>query len=123
MEESKEEYTESIIEIPSSDRRDAALFTCLATNLYGKDSKNIQLLVQGAYTNMLKHEQGDHFSPISFLSTGSIVALFLLLSLYSPFQFLLSALSPFPLFLSTHFALRLIFSTSLNDCNCVFLLL
>lgn len=50
VEESKEEYTESIIEIPSSDRRDAALFTCLATNLYGKDSKNIQLLVQGAYT-------------------------------------------------------------------------
>jgi hypothetical protein len=64
VEESKEEqgddedgYTESIIEIPSSDRRDAGLFTCLATNLFGKDSKNIQLLVQGAYTDTDTHQQ------------------------------------------------------------------
>lgn len=45
----KEEYTESIIEIPSSDRRDAALFTCFAQNQFGKDSKNFQLLVQGKF--------------------------------------------------------------------------
>jgi len=50
VEDSKEDYTESIIEIPASDRRDAALFTCFAQNLYGKDSKNFQLLVQGMIT-------------------------------------------------------------------------
>lgn len=47
LEDSKEDYTESIIEIPSSDRRDSALFTCFASNLFGKDSKNFQLLIQG----------------------------------------------------------------------------
>lgn len=71
MEESKEEYTESIIEIPSSDRRDAALFTCLATNLYGKDSKNIQLLVQGAYTHMHRYMAGNMRKAITFLRSVS----------------------------------------------------
>ena len=44
---SRESWTESVVEIPSSERRDAALFTCVAVNQFGRDTRNIQLLVQG----------------------------------------------------------------------------
>ncbi|CAN7981007.1 unnamed protein product, partial [Ixodes pacificus] len=40
----------SILEISSVERRDAALFTCRASNAYGGDDLNIKLIVQGLRT-------------------------------------------------------------------------
>lgn len=37
----------NILEINQTDRRDSALFSCLASNLYGKDEYNVQIIVQG----------------------------------------------------------------------------
>ena len=37
----------NILEINQTDRRDSALFTCIASNLYGKDEYNVQIIVQG----------------------------------------------------------------------------
>lgn len=35
------------LQIQSSDRRDSALFTCTASNAFGKDEYNVQVIVQG----------------------------------------------------------------------------
>lgn len=35
------------LSVHSVDRRDSALFTCIASNAYGQDDTNIQLIVQG----------------------------------------------------------------------------
>ena len=37
----------NILEINQTDRRDSALFSCIASNLYGKDEYNVQIIVQG----------------------------------------------------------------------------
>lgn len=37
----------NILEINRTDRRDSALFSCIASNLYGKDEFNVQIIVQG----------------------------------------------------------------------------
>lgn len=37
----------SEILIRQADRRDSALFSCIASNAYGRDDTNIQLIVQG----------------------------------------------------------------------------
>lgn len=39
--------TTYIIRVINVDRRDSSLFTCLASNQYGKDEYNFQLIVQG----------------------------------------------------------------------------
>lgn len=39
----------SEILIRQADRRDSALFSCIANNAYGRDDTNIQLIVQGMY--------------------------------------------------------------------------
>lgn len=43
----KDATTASEIIIRHSDRRDSALFTCTATNEYGMDQTNLQLIMQG----------------------------------------------------------------------------
>ena len=39
----------SEIVIRNTDRRDSALFTCRASNAYGEDETNLQLIMQGMY--------------------------------------------------------------------------
>ncbi|XP_071040725.1 cell adhesion molecule Dscam1 isoform X2 [Parasteatoda tepidariorum] len=46
--ESRKDSLISKISIHSVDRRDSALFTCVATNAYGQDDTNLQLIVQEA---------------------------------------------------------------------------
>src|SRR5882724_1657555 len=41
------------LKIVDCDRRDSALFTCIAANQYGKDEYNVQLIVQGIYIIMI----------------------------------------------------------------------
>ena len=41
--------TSYIVRITNVDRRDSSLFTCLATNNFGKDDYNFQLIVQGNF--------------------------------------------------------------------------
>ncbi|EEC01337.1 cell adhesion molecule, putative, partial [Ixodes scapularis] len=53
----------SILEISSVERRDAALFTCRASNAYGGDDLNIKLIVQGLVT------QGRGAKPLSMKTT------------------------------------------------------
>lgn len=48
-EDINEEWTESIITIATADRRDSSVFTCFASNQFGKDLKNFQLVVQGKF--------------------------------------------------------------------------
>lgn len=43
----------SILRVTSVGRVDSALYTCLASNIYGQDDTNIQLIVQGNYLLML----------------------------------------------------------------------
>lgn len=43
----KDGTTASEIIIKQADRRDSALFTCIATNEYGMDETNLQLIMQG----------------------------------------------------------------------------
>lgn len=42
----------SEILIRQADRRDSALFSCVASNAYGRDDTNIQLIVQGKAYNV-----------------------------------------------------------------------
>ena len=44
----------NILEINQTDRRDSALFTCIASNLYGKDEYNVQIIVQGKKSDLLE---------------------------------------------------------------------
>ena len=39
----------SIFEITSTNRHDSALYTCIASNEFGVDDTNIQLIVQGSF--------------------------------------------------------------------------
>ena len=41
------------VRIEQVDRRDSSLFTCVASNPYGKDEYNFQLIVQGIQFNVL----------------------------------------------------------------------
>lgn len=45
--EGKSESIVAKISVHAVDRRDSALFTCIASNAYGQDDTNIQLIVQG----------------------------------------------------------------------------
>lgn len=39
--------TTSALTIRRADRRDSALYTCIAANAFGRDDTNIQLIMQG----------------------------------------------------------------------------
>lgn len=54
----------SELTIESVDRGDSALFTCNASNTYGKDETNIQLIIQGTYDTFI-HVYGNCFLAIS----------------------------------------------------------
>ena len=41
--------------IRNSDRRDGGLYTCLASNSFGRDDTNIQLIVQGWHILYILH--------------------------------------------------------------------
>lgn len=47
--ESKSDSLIAKLSVHSVDRRDSALFTCIASNAYGQDDTNIQLIVQGKF--------------------------------------------------------------------------
>lgn len=38
------------VKVDSSDRRDSSLYTCVASNSYGSDEINLQVIVQGTFT-------------------------------------------------------------------------
>ncbi|RWS31663.1 Down syndrome cell adhesion molecule-like protein, partial [Leptotrombidium deliense] len=46
IESLKEEGLHHLLKIKSADRRDSALFTCTASNAYGKDEYNVQVILQ-----------------------------------------------------------------------------
>lgn len=47
------EGTKSELTLSRVGRKDSALYTCVATNKYGSDDTNIQLIVQGEYFKVL----------------------------------------------------------------------
>lgn len=56
--------TSYIVRIANVDRRDSSLFTCLASNNFGKDEYNFQLIVQGNFDQKL--EQSLNFFLFQF---------------------------------------------------------
>lgn len=57
--------TRSQLKIKSSDRKDSALYTCIAVNNFGRAEYNLQLMVQGTKNHFLFLTSLSHFYPFA----------------------------------------------------------
>ena len=81
----------SQIKVESADRRDSSLYTCLASNAYGSDEINLQVIVQGMYC-LLSLVPSNFPACLSSFSLFACLVVWVSLSLTFVWHFLPSSL-------------------------------